>query len=208
MAASRLRGWRWATTFLVVVVSGACNRVPDGIKADLDEPPFGSFEGTVVGEWLRQDGEYRDMKLREDFAFVDNSGRRWIAPAGRVINGASIPRGLWDIVGSPYDGAYREASVVHDVACDDKSATWQDVHYMFYLACKCGGLEANKAKVLFWAVWYGGPRWEKDEATAVTRRQEPPRPNLSEQEVRQMLERIEKENLSIDQLKEIGPDVI
>ena len=104
----------------------------------------------MVTEWL-PDG--RDMRLREDFAFVDASGRVWKAPKGSVVNGASIPQALW-WSGGPFEGRYRSASVVHDVFCAEapKTATWQAVHRMFYDAMIVSGEEKARALVMYRAV--------------------------------------------------------
>ena len=42
--------------------------------------------------------------------------------------------------GGPLDGPYRNASIVHDVACVSMTDPWDDVHFMFYEACRCGGV--------------------------------------------------------------------
>jgi hypothetical protein len=78
---------------------------------------FGTFVGKVVTEWL-DDG--RKMKLIEGFGYIDPSGVRWDAPAGWVVDGASIPRIGWSLIGGPFEGRYRNASVIHDIACDQK----------------------------------------------------------------------------------------
>src|SRR4029077_19182020 len=78
----------------------------------------GEFSGQPEAVWLTEDGtEDRNMEILREFLFTDPSSTKWIAPAGSVVDGASIPRALWTIVGSPYTGDYRRASVVHDVAC-------------------------------------------------------------------------------------------
>lgn len=117
---------------------------------------WGEFIGKVVVEWL-PDG--RNMKLMESFAYVDPYGRKWNAPAGSVINGASIPQFAWSIIGGPFEGKYREASVIHDVACRNKDRPWQDVHEAFYTAMLASGVDTLKAKVMYAAVYHFGPRW-------------------------------------------------
>ena len=80
----------------------------------------GSFSNDPQTRWITDDGAPdRNMEILERFSFVDPKGREWVAPAGTVVNGASIPRALWTVVGSPYTGDYRRASIVHDKACDD-----------------------------------------------------------------------------------------
>lgn len=117
---------------------------------------LGRFEGRVLAEWL-DDG--RRMRLIEPFAYLDAAGVRWEAQAGAIVDGASIPRAFWGLVGGPFEGAYRPASVIHDVACDRRERPWEAVHRAFYAACLCGGLVPWRAKTLFAAVWHFGPRW-------------------------------------------------
>src|SRR5439155_17631427 len=75
---------------------------------------FGRFKGQVIALWL-DDG--RNMQTTQRFAYIDAKGKEWVAPANSVVNGASIPASLWSVVGGPYEGQYRNASVVHDVYC-------------------------------------------------------------------------------------------
>lgn len=116
------------------------------------------FVGKVVVEWL-DDG--RKMKLLEDFAYIDPNGKTWKAPKGSKIDGASIPRLLWSVIGGPYEEKYRKASVVHDYYCvKPQNESWENVHLMFYNACVTEGTSQIKAKVMYAAVYAGGPRWE------------------------------------------------
>ena len=119
-------------------------------------PAWGHFDGRVVAAW-HDDG--RDMTLVEPFAYVDAAAVRWDAPAGAVVNGASIPRPFWSVIGGPFEGRFRNASVVHDVACVERSRPWRQVHRMFYEACRCGRVGAVKAKTMYYAVYHFGPRW-------------------------------------------------
>ena len=50
---------------------------------------FGKFIGQVVARW---DDSGREMVLTEPFGYIDPEGNRWDAPAGSVIDGASIPQ--------------------------------------------------------------------------------------------------------------------
>ena len=116
----------------------------------------GSFSGNPKTEWLvDKNGDDRDMALLEDFWYLDPSGRKWEAPKGSVINGVSIPRPLWSMVGSPYTDDYRRASIVHDVACDDQTVQRKDADVMFYHACLAGGCSFFQAKLLYAGVRIG-----------------------------------------------------
>ena len=138
--------------------------VPAAAPAPGDAPVWGRFEGQVVARW-HDDG--REMTLVEPFVYLDPRSLRWDAPAGAVVNGASIPRAFWSLIGGPFEGKFRNASVVHDVACEERSRPWQSVHRMFYEACRCGGVAAVTAKTMYYAVHHFGPRWRVEERRAI-----------------------------------------
>jgi hypothetical protein len=118
----------------------------------------GKFEGSVIAEWLK-DG--REMRLTQDFAFIDRNKKRWVAKAGAVVDGASIPRVAWTLIGGPFEGQYRESSVIHDVACSEKKETWERVHEVFYEGMIASGVSEARASVMYGAVYHFGPRWER-----------------------------------------------
>ncbi|EGV17774.1 S41 family peptidase [Thiocapsa marina] len=133
---------------------------------------FGTFEGEVVVQWLTHGGDDRDMKLLEAFAFIDPNGKRWVAPEGSVVNGASIPSALWATVGPPFVGDYRRATVIHDVGCDEKTATHEEVHRTFYFAMRADGVGWLKATTMYQAVKQFGPKWDLNSG-AVSQRRSP-----------------------------------
>lgn len=160
-------------SFVILAAVAGCGPVtPQSPAAPAASKP--GYEGIVLTEWL-SDG--RKMKLLEDFAYVDASGKRWLAKKGSSIDGASIPRALW-WSGGPYEGTYREASVVHDVYCDEdpKSATWRAVHRMFYDAMLTSGVEQARALVMYGAVFRHGPRWPDPPGTPAPAGPPPARP--------------------------------
>ena len=126
------------------------------VSAAAQSPTFGTFVGDVKTKWLR-DG--RTMELLEDFSYVDRLTRIWDAPKGSIIDGASIPQFAWSIIGGPYDHKYRNASVIHDVACNRKSRKWEDVHEAFYNAMRASGVDSVRARIMYGAVYHFGPRW-------------------------------------------------
>lgn len=115
----------------------------------------GEFSGNPRTEWLSSQTDERAMRLLEPFWFIDAQGRRWEAPAGTEINGASIPRTLWSAIGSPYTGVYRRAAVVHDAVLDDPRVPRDEADKMFYYACLAGGCSTGQAKLLYAGVRIG-----------------------------------------------------
>jgi hypothetical protein len=118
---------------------------------------FGRFIGSVVAEWL-DDG--RKMKLVAPFTYIDPGEVEWLAPAGSVVDGASIPRLAWSLIGGPFEGKYRNASVIHDIACEQRKRPWEVVHESFYYAMRASDVGNVKALIMYAAVYHFGPRWD------------------------------------------------
>lgn len=134
-------------------------------------PDYGHFSENPQTEWVTNpNGEDRDMVLLRDFWYVDPDGTKWKAPKDSRINGASIPRPLWSTVGSPYTDDYRNASIVHDVACDKVTAPAERkaADKMFYYACLAGGCSPRQARLLYLGVRIGA--WGTGEGSGFTSR--------------------------------------
>lgn len=115
------------------------------------------FSNTVKVEWI--EGEPRNMRLLEDVIYTDPSMKEWLAPAGSIVDGASIPKILWGVSGSPFVGRYRRASVLHDVYCTTKSEPCEKVHKMFFEAMLADLVDLERAQDMYFAVKTFGPRW-------------------------------------------------
>lgn len=125
--------------------------------------PFSGEPSTV---WT-VDAQERLMRLTDDFSYVDREGRTWGAPKDMATDGASIPRALWSLVGSPFTGHYRRAALVHDYACDQAHGDRKkrrEADRMFYFACRDGGCPRREAIILYVGVRIGAlvdrvPAW-------------------------------------------------
>ena len=102
----------------------------------------------------------RHMRIVKPFGFVDSSGRKWVVPAGAIVDGASIPQMFWSVTGGPFEGKYRNASVVHDYYCDVRTRSWRNTDRVFHEAMLASGVSEREAKVMYMAVVYGGPHWD------------------------------------------------
>lgn len=117
------------------------------------------FSGLPKTEWL-SDG--RQVRLLEDFTFIDAQGIEWKAEENDIPDGSSIPRAVWSLIGSPFVGKHRNASIVHDKFCvlrEKSGKTHKQVHRMYYNACRCAGVNKFKAKLMYLAIKMGGPKW-------------------------------------------------
>jgi len=163
------------------------------------------FIGEVRTLWLVEgavgdDAPDRRMQLIDDFAFVDPNGVQWLAPAGHVIDGASIPRMLWSIAGDPFIGTYRRASVLHDAACDARTQPSKVVHRMFYDAMIADGTSQTQAIEFYTAVRLFGPHWDDPAPlTPMLARRRPGKPAPRNRVVKPKLK--PRRRLKIDQVE-------
>jgi Protein of unknown function (DUF1353) len=125
---------------------------------------FGAFAGLPPGIALLADG--RRARLLAPLAFVRADGSEWPVPAGVELDGASIPRIFWSLIGGPFEGRYRDASIIHDYYCTSRLRPWRDTHRVFYEGARCSGESAARAKIMYYAVYRFGPRWDDTEASA------------------------------------------
>jgi hypothetical protein len=147
--------------FILAFVLTACggHQPPawDAVAAR-EKHPWGYYSGQVEARW-ENDG--RHMTLLSELRYTDPDGVVWIAPAGSVVDGASIPRVLWSLMGGPFEGKYRNASVLHDVAYDQKTRPWKLCDRMFYNAMRCSGVGATEAKTMYYALYRHGRHWKR-----------------------------------------------
>jgi hypothetical protein len=147
--------------FILAFVLTACggHQPPawDAVAAR-EKHPWGYYSGQVEARW-ENDG--RNMTLLSELRYTDPKGVVWIAPAGSVVDGASIPRVLWSLMGGPFDGKYRNASVLHDVAYDQHTHSWQQCDRMFYNAMRCSGVSPLEAKTMYYALYRHGRHWKR-----------------------------------------------
>jgi hypothetical protein len=147
--------------FLIAALCGleSSAQVPPCPPSDGTKPtPHGRFSEDPGAVWLTEKGSDRKMCLLEGFRFIDPAGKPWETPKHYVVDGASIPRPLWSLVGSPYTGEYRRASVVHDKACDDAGSNAKkrrEADKMFFHACRAGGSSKREAIILYVGVRIG-----------------------------------------------------
>jgi hypothetical protein len=130
--------------------SGIDQTIPGATK-------WGHYNGQPVTKW-NPDG--RTMTLLTELRYTDPHGEVWVAPIGSLVDGASIPRYLWSFMGGPFEGKYRNASVLHDVAYSKRKRPWQDCDRMFYYAMRCSGVSTVESKTMYYALYKFGHHWK------------------------------------------------
>jgi hypothetical protein len=144
---------------LSAVLLTACGsgKSPGSTAGATPSNPWGYYTGEPETRW-NPDG--RSMTLLSELRYTDPYGLVWVAPAGSTVDGASIPRSLWSVMGGPFEGKYRNASVLHDAAYDQRNRPWQDCDRMLYNAMRCSGVGAVEAKTMFYALYRFGHHWK------------------------------------------------
>src|SRR5881396_1242639 len=147
---------------LVTVLAGCASSNRAGEQSGPDQivrggTRWGFYNGEPVTKW-NPDG--RTMTLLTELRYTDPHGEVWVAPIGSVVDGASIPRYLWSIMGGPFEGKYRNGSVLHDVAYEEHNRPSWDCDRMFYNAMRCSGVSAAEAKTIYYALYKFGHHWK------------------------------------------------
>jgi hypothetical protein len=119
-------------------------------------------------EKIRLKGRAYDFqRVAERLDFIDANGASWQAPERSLTDGASIPEIFVPLIGFPNEPRFVNAAALHDAYCGIgnetgpvyHAKTWQEVHRLFYDALVASGTPDTEAKIMFAAVWIGGPRW-------------------------------------------------
>jgi len=145
--------------FLVMFLIAGCgsSQGPAWMTGAIQSHKWGFYSGYPETRW---DPNGRTMTLLNELRYTDPQGVVWIAPAGSKVDGASIPRSLWTFMGGPFEGKYRNASVLHDVAYDQKKKPPEDCDRMFYNAMRCSGVSALEAKTMYYSLLRLGHHWK------------------------------------------------
>jgi uncharacterized protein DUF1353 len=156
---SKLKMGKFVTLLMAAGFLAGCGSTPSLSWRDaaIQSHPWGYYTGAPETRW-NPDG--RTMTLLRELRYVDPQGTVWIAPAGSVVDGASIPRSLWPFMGGPFEGKYRNASVLHDVSYTEKNRPPKDCDRMFYNAMRCSGVSALEAKTMYYALLRFGWHWD------------------------------------------------
>jgi len=99
--------------------------------------------------------------LTYNLLFKDPQGLEWQADARDKTDGATIPPWAQPIVGKPFDPMFVKAAAIHDHYCDRHVRSWRATHRVFYDALIATGVDVVKSKVMYYAVYLGGPKWVK-----------------------------------------------
>jgi hypothetical protein len=106
-------------------------------------------------------------RLESSVQYATDDGHVYVAPAGMLFDGASIPRSAWSLIGHPYDHRYLPAAVIHDALYQQQITSRARADSVFREALRANGVNRVRATTMWTAVRLGGGRgWrEKRERT-------------------------------------------
>ena len=104
-----------------------------------------------------------DRGVRKEIAFLDSAGKWWWCYPGDRIDGASIPRFFWRLIGSPFVGTHRTGTALHDCAYIHRQGTQLACDRMMREVCALCGTNAAKNWAMYRAVRrFGKKPYETD----------------------------------------------
>lgn len=118
------------------------------------------FTGELV---LEPDGceKIRKCYTKYPLHYKAPNNVEWEARAGLETDGASIPFWAQQFIGDSYDESFLKAAVVHDHYCDKHVRPWRQTHRAFYSMLRSLKVSEIKSKIMYYAVFIGGPKWIK-----------------------------------------------
>ena len=119
----------------------------------------GRFEGRIVVERF-DEGFVPSVRVVEDFGFRQAKGKFWKVGRGEVFEGKGMPPLLCDLLGSPYEGSFRDAAMVYESATQRRTETWDEAQRMFFEAAVAEGVAPRDAKMMYLLLAIQGSRWE------------------------------------------------
>ena len=131
---------------LVIVLFIFCNQA------------YADFEGELILEPSGCEAT-RECYIKNALRYTDPDELVWEAKKGLKTDGATIPEWAQPFVGAPYDRSFLKAAVVHDHYCDRHVRSWRSTHRAFYHMLIDLGVPKIKSKILYYAVFVGGPKW-------------------------------------------------
>lgn len=168
---------------------------------------WGRFDGQPLTTWS-PDGQ--SMILLQPYTYIDPREIKWTADRGMRVDGASIPRPFWTLIGSPYRGKYRLASVVHDAYCVERTRTWEATHFMFYQAMMASGVAHLKAKAMYYAVYHFGPKWHVGQVKGYDKRWSGPQEvrSIPMETVNKVARFIARTDPTIKEIEAVNPNLL
>lgn len=102
----------------------------------------------------------KEYRLLEDYARLSLSVGV-TCKKGLVFDGASIPKSLWNKVGSPFTGNYTNAALIHDGLYKTHKTDKQTADSIFLDLMKVDKVGYFKRHTMYYAVkWFGKSSWK------------------------------------------------
>jgi hypothetical protein len=104
-----------------------------------------------------------NVAVVEAFTYVASSGIHYTVPVGQLSDGASIPRALWSVIGSPLTGRYRNIALVHDYLYRMQITSKDEADDVLLDGMRLGGCTETEYLAIYEGVHAGGQiAWNED----------------------------------------------
>lgn len=141
---------------LLIVLVAFCAK--DARFADGEEFVSGTFEGRVVLE--RLDAPFfPTMRLKEELLFRQTGGGTWVVPANAIVDGRSMPKLFFSLIGHPFESGFLKTAITYDYAVKAKVRRWTDAQRMFVEGVVVEGVATIEAKAMYMLLHATGSRW-------------------------------------------------
>jgi len=147
-----------STTRLVISIVLATLTVETSF-AGTDELVAGAFDGTAIIERLDGGPFSPQWRLTEELLFRRASGEVWVTPSGAMLDGRSVLKLFVQLIGQPFESAFRKTAISYDYAVKSKYHPWRDAQRMFYEGAVAEGVVPIDAKVMYLLLSASGTRW-------------------------------------------------
>jgi hypothetical protein len=100
-------------------------------------------------------------EIKKDFKYIDPQKVEWLTTPPDKTDGATIPPWAQPFIGTPFEKDFIKAAVIHDHYCDREVRPWRQTHRVLYDALIESGVSVAKSKLMYYAVYFAGPKWIK-----------------------------------------------
>ena len=117
------------------------------------------FKGNVT---IRKENETHYKVV--GFLAYSNHEVEVIVKDGFLTDGASIPRFLWRLFGTPFTGSYTASAIIHDALYGSHLVSKEVADGLFLEMMEAEGVRDWKSTCMYYGVkWFGGSSWSKSE---------------------------------------------
>jgi hypothetical protein len=99
------------------------------------------------------------IRLKEELLFRQTGGETWVVPANAIVDGRSMPKLFFSLIGHPFTSGFLKTAIIYDYAVKAKVRRWTDAQRMFVEGVVVEGVPTIEAKAMYMLLHATGSRW-------------------------------------------------